>query len=167
MQQKFVNIVRTLDAPITEMESETVRVTNLDASITEMNLTVQYMYSFQSSDQSGHGWCGQCGGAIIQHMLATGIMLAKKFNQPNLTEKGAHSHKVFARYMRQILYVLSDFQVSERFHRAPESEFSHTNYLIDYIMISPQVTPYYYNYHRKVIATGDIMIYKESCSGMK
>ena len=45
-------MMRIFDALITEMESIS-KVTNLDASIAEMNLTA--WCSFQSSDQLGHG----------------------------------------------------------------------------------------------------------------
>ena len=39
------------------------------------------------------------------------------------------AYKVFAGYTQKILYILTEFQISERLHRGPE--FSH-NYLIDY-----------------------------------
>ena len=50
------------------------------------------------------------------------------------TRKVRHSaFNVFSGYMRQILYLLTNFQVSERLHGGPE--FS-GNYLIDYIIIT-------------------------------
>ena len=39
-----------------------------------------------------------------------------KFGQRYLSEKVALSFNVFARYGRQILYIFTDFQVSERLH---------------------------------------------------
>ena len=52
-----------------------------------------------------------------------------KFGQQYLSEKVALSLIIFAGYMRQILYIYTDFQASERLHGGPT--FS-GNYLIDY-----------------------------------
>ena len=45
---------------------------------------------------------------------------------------------LFARYMRQILHVLTDFQVSERLHGGPKFLGNYLiDYLIGYIIITP------------------------------
>ena len=95
--------------------------------------------------------CIACMNAITISMSAINIALASfiytclfihglrlrkprervKSDQQYLSEKVTCSFKVFAGYTCKLLYMFTDFQVSERLHRGPE--FSH-NHLIDYLI---------------------------------
>ena len=64
----------------------------------------------QGGDSHFQGWSGATGGADC---------CCWQFNQPCLSEKHA-AINVFAGYACKLIYIFTDFQVTERFHWGPE-----------------------------------------------
>ena len=93
---------------------------------------------------SGWSWHGTQCACYIEHKASFfihGITSAKRTRevQPAVLVRESSAQPVMylldtcVGYMRRILYIYTDFQVSERFHGGPE--FS-GDYLIDYVIIT-------------------------------